>query len=106
MFIIVIGVGVFCILFLFQVEKTESKRVKGMKFNSAKFFMQKIVMVPLLTYLVLEFVYSSFDIVFPVYISINLGAGDGIYGYSMALRVSGRISGAAFYQQDHKAHFV
>lgn len=91
MFIIVIGVGVFCILFLFQVEKTESKRVKGMKFNSAKFFMQKIVMVPLLTYLVLEFVYSSFDIVFPVYISINLGAGDGIYGYSMALRVLGEF---------------
>ena len=89
MFIVVIGVGVLSILFLFQVEKTESKRVKGMKFNSAKFFMQKVVMVPLLTYLVLQFVYSSFDIVFPVYISINLGAGDGIYGYSMALRVFG-----------------
>ncbi len=78
-------------LTMIWIPKTAGLRKKGEKFNSLKFFMNPLVLFPLLAYLILQFVYASFDAVFPIYLSIDLGGGDSLYGLSMAIRVAGEF---------------
>ncbi len=73
------------------IPKAAGQRKKGEKFNSFKFFINPLVLFPLLAYLILQLVYASFDAVFPIYLSIDLGGGDSLYGLSMAIRVSGEF---------------
>ncbi len=79
------------LLLAFKLPTTQGQRIKGEKFNSLKFFMRPMVFIPLAGYLILEIVYSSLDSTFPVYLSIDLGAGESMYGLSMALRVMGEL---------------
>lgn len=91
MFFMIIGFGLLAIVTLLMVEKTPGRRQKGVKFKSFQFFWKGAILLPLGLYLILQFVYAAADVIFPVYLSINLGAGDSMYGYSMALRVLGEF---------------
>ncbi len=92
--------SVFIVMFVFttiatftmiKIPRVAGLRKKGEKFNSLKFFIQPIVLIPLLSYLILQLVYASFDAVFPIYFSIDLNGGDALYGLSMAIRVAGEF---------------
>ncbi len=76
---------------MIKIPRAAGQRKKGEKFNSLSFFAQPIVLIPLLSYLILQLVYASFDATFPIYFSIDLNGGDGLYGLSMAIRVAGEF---------------
>lgn len=76
---------------MIKIPRAAGQRKKGESFNSLKFFAQPTVIIPLVSYLILQLVYASFDATFPIYFSIDLNGGDGLYGLSMAIRVAGEF---------------
>ena len=90
-FIIMGGFTAIALLVSFKIPVTLGERKKGEKFNSLKFFAKREVFIPLITYLVLELVYSSINSSMPIYVSIDLGLGEGFYGLFMAIRVAGEF---------------
>lgn len=90
-FVVMAGFTSMALISMKWIPKTPGLRKKGEKFNSFKFFINPIIFFPLFSYLILQFVYASFDALFPIYLSIDLGGGDGLYGLSMAIRVAGEF---------------
>lgn len=90
-FYIMGGFTLASILVLALLPKTEGQRKKKEKFNTLKFFTQPTVIFFLIAYQLAHFIMATFGTQFSIYYSVDLGAGDGLLGLSLAIKVGGEF---------------